>query len=73
MKLWIISAKKRRNRILMEMTISMMTFADLPIHFLGEALSILAYILNKVKTKSKTLTPYEIWTGLRPNLKNLKV
>jgi hypothetical protein len=57
----------------MEMTRSMMAFADLPIHFWGEALLTLAYILNRVKTKSKTLTPYEIWRGLKPNLENLKV
>jgi hypothetical protein len=57
----------------MEMTRSMMAFADLPIHFWGKALSTLAYILNRVKTKSKTLTPYEIWRGLKPNLENLKV
>jgi transposase InsO family protein len=48
---------ERRNKTLMEMTRSMMTFVDLPIHFLGEALSTSAYILNRVKTKSKTLTP----------------
>jgi hypothetical protein len=48
---------ERRNKTLMEMTRSMMTFVDLPIHFLGEALSASAYILNRVKTKSKTLTP----------------
>ena len=51
----------------------MIAFANLPIHFLGEALSTLAFILNRVKTKSKPLTTYEIWTGLKPNLENLKV
>jgi transposase InsO family protein len=63
---------KRRNRILIEMTRSIMAFANLPIYFLGEALSILAYILNRVKTKSKPLTPYAIWTSLKPNIENLK-
>jgi hypothetical protein len=51
---------ERRNITLMEMTRSMMAFADLPIHFLGKALSTSAYILNIIKTKSKLLTPYEI-------------
>jgi transposase InsO family protein len=64
---------KRRNRTLMKMTRSMMEFADLPIHFLGEFLSTSAYILNRIKTKSKTLTPYKIWTSLKPDLENLKV
>ena len=63
---------KRRNRTLIEMTRSMMAFAYLSIHFWGEALSTSAYILNRVKTKSKTLT-HEIWTGLKLNLENLKV
>jgi hypothetical protein len=57
----------------MKTTRSMMVFADLPIHFWGEALSTSAFILNRVKTKSKPLTPYEIWTGLKPNLENLEV
>jgi hypothetical protein len=57
----------------MKTTRSMMAFADLPIHFWGEALSTSTFILNRVKTKSKPLISYEIWTGLKPNLENLKV
>ena len=57
----------------MEMTRSMMAYADLPIYFWEEALSTSTYILNSVKTKSKPLTPYEIWTSLKPNIENLKV
>lgn len=41
--------------------------------FLGEALSTAAYILNRVKTKSRNLTPYEYWTGSKPNMSNLRV
>jgi hypothetical protein len=29
--------------------------------------------LNRVKTKSKPLTPFEIWTGHQPDMTNLKV
>ena len=57
----------------MEMTRLMMAFVDLPIYFWGEALSTLAYILNRVKTKSKPLILYKIWTGLKPNIKIIKV
>ena len=64
---------ERWNRTLMEMTRSMMAHADLPIHFLGEALSTAAYILNRVETKAKPLTPYECWLGTKPNVQNLKV
>jgi hypothetical protein len=52
----------------MEMTGSMMTYADLLVHFWGEALSTTTYILNRVKTKSKPLTPYEYRIGLKPNV-----
>jgi len=55
------------------MTRPMMAYVDLSVHFLGEALSTATYILNKVKTKSKPLTPYEYWTGLKPNIQHLKV
>uniref|UniRef100_A0A2N9EKJ9 CCHC-type domain-containing protein n=1 Tax=Fagus sylvatica TaxID=28930 RepID=A0A2N9EKJ9_FAGSY len=64
---------ERRNRTLMDMMRSMMAYADLQIVFWGEALSTTAYILNRVKTKSKPLTPFEIWTGHQPDMTNLKV
>ena len=64
---------KRRNRTLMNMMRSMMAYANLQIVFWGEALSTAAYILNKVKTKSKPLTPFEIWIGHQPDMTNLKV
>ena len=54
---------ERRNRILMDMMRSMIAYADLQIVFWGEALSTVVYILNRVKTKSKPLTPFEIWIG----------
>uniref|UniRef100_A0A2N9EP82 Integrase catalytic domain-containing protein n=1 Tax=Fagus sylvatica TaxID=28930 RepID=A0A2N9EP82_FAGSY len=64
---------ERRNRTLMDMMRSMMAYADPQIVFWGEALSTAAYILNRVKTKSKPLTPFEIWTGHQPDMTNLKV
>jgi hypothetical protein len=64
---------ERRNRTLMEMTRSMMAYANLPIHLWGEALSTAAYILNRIKTKSKSLTPYEYWSGLKPHFDHFKV
>jgi hypothetical protein len=64
---------ERRSRTLMDMMRSMMAYAGLQIVFWGEALSTTAYILNKVKTKSKPLTPFEIWTGHQLDMTNLKV
>uniref|UniRef100_A0A2N9F846 Reverse transcriptase Ty1/copia-type domain-containing protein n=1 Tax=Fagus sylvatica TaxID=28930 RepID=A0A2N9F846_FAGSY len=57
----------------MDMMRSMMAYADLQIVFWEEALSNTTYILNKVKTKSKRLTPFEIWTGHEPDMTNLKI
>ena len=50
---------ERRNRTLLEMVRSMMAQAYLPISFWGDALMAVAYILNRVPSKSVPSTPYE--------------
>lgn len=64
---------ERRNKALMDMTSSMLTHSRLPLVFWGETLSTGTYILNRVTTKSMSLTPYELWTGRKPNLSNLRI
>ena len=64
---------ERRNRTLMEIARSIMVYANLSIHFWEGALSIAAYILNRIKTKLKPLTPYEYWIGLKPHFEHFKV
>ena len=64
---------ERRNRTLLDMVRSMMSFADLPISFWGYALETAAYLLNRVPTKSVVSTPYEIWKGKKPDLKVVKI
>ena len=59
---------ERRNRTLFEMVRSMMTQANFPIQYWGDALMIAAYILNRVSRKSVSSTPYELWTGRKPDL-----
>ncbi|KAL6341448.1 hypothetical protein AAG906_032567 [Vitis piasezkii] len=54
---------ERRNRTLMEMVRSMMSYSDLPISFWGHAIETTAYILNLVPSKSVPKTPTELWTG----------
>uniref|UniRef100_A0A2N9GSY4 CCHC-type domain-containing protein n=1 Tax=Fagus sylvatica TaxID=28930 RepID=A0A2N9GSY4_FAGSY len=68
-----IAERRNRTRTLMDMMRSIMAYADLQIVFWGKTLSTVAYILNRVKTKSKPLTPFEIWTGHQPDMTNLKV
>jgi len=62
-----------RNRTLLDMVRSMMSQADLPLSFWGYALETVAFTLNWVPTKSVEKTPYEMWTGKRPELSFLKV
>ena len=54
---------ERRNRTLMDMVRSMMSYSDLPNSFWGYALETTAYILNLVPSKSVPITPTELWTG----------
>lgn len=49
-----------------------MAQADLPINFWGDALMTVAYILNRVPSKSVTSTPYESWEGRKPTLDHFR-
>ena len=40
----------------------------LPEFLWGEALKIVAYILNQVSSKSIPITPYELWSQKKPSL-----
>ncbi|KAA0046206.1 gag/pol protein [Cucumis melo var. makuwa] len=57
------SVSERRNRTLLDMVRSMMSFAQLPNSFWGYALETAIYILNNVLSKSVSETPYELWKG----------
>ena len=65
---------ERRNRTLMDMVRSMMSYSTLPLGLWIEALKKTAiHILNRVPSKSVPKTPYELWTGRVPSLNHLKV
>ena len=64
---------ERRNRTLLDMVRSMMGKAELPKSFLGFALEIVVYIINRVPSNSVDVTPYEMWTNKKPYLSHLKV
>ena len=49
----------------------MMAQANLPISFWRDVLLIVAYILNRVLSKSISSTPYELWNDEKPDLDNL--
>ena len=62
---------ERRNITLLDMVMSMMAQANLPISLWGDALLTATYILNRVPSKTVPLTPYELWNNVKPNLGNL--
>ena len=63
---------ERRNKTLLEMVRSMMAQANLPISFWGDALMSVAFVLNRMPFKSIASTPYELWTGRKPDLNILR-
>ena len=64
---------ERRNRTLLDMVRSMMSYTDLSISFWGHAILTVVYLLNKVPSKSFSSTPYEIWYGKQPSLNHIKI
>ena len=46
---------------------------DLPKSFWGYALETVVYILNRVKSNSVEVTPYEIWTNKESYISHMKV
>ena len=62
------------NRTLVETVRSMLSCANLPHKFWGEALSTAAYLRNRSPTKAvKGMTPYEAWTGEKPKVDHLRI
>ena len=67
---------ERMNRTLVESVRSMLIDAHLPHKFWTEALStaVYTYLRNRSPTKAvEDKTPYEAWSGDRPNVKHLRV
>ena len=65
---------ERMNRTLVETVRSMLSHANLPHRFWGEALSTAAYLRNRRPTKATNeMTPHEAWTGEKPKVDHLDV
>ncbi|KAL0434589.1 UNVERIFIED_CONTAM: Transposon Ty2-B Gag-Pol polyprotein [Sesamum radiatum] len=64
---------ERRNRTLLDMVRSMMSFTELPPSFWGYALDTAAKLLNIAPSKSVPQTPYEIWHDKPASYKYLRV
>nr|GEV04878.1 zinc finger, CCHC-type [Tanacetum cinerariifolium] len=61
------------DKALKEMVNSMLSYSGLSEGFLGEAMSMACYLLNRVPNKRNKTTPYELWYKKRPNLSYLRV
>ena len=65
---------ERINRTLIETARSMLIDSHLPHSFWAEAISTAAYLCNRSPTKAVAeMTPYEAWTGKRPQVDGLRV
>ena len=64
---------ERKNRTLLDMVRSMMSFSTLPLSFWGYALETTTYILNAVPSKSVPKTPMEMWTYRKLNLSHIRI
>ncbi|WRX23197.1 Integrase [Theobroma cacao] len=57
---------KRRNKTLLEMVRSMMSYANLPISLWGYCMQTAQYLLNFAPSKAVPKTPRELWIGRYP-------
>jgi hypothetical protein len=62
---------ERRNRTLMDMVRSMLSYSTFLICLWMETLKTAVHTLNRVPSKSVPKTPYELWTGRKPILNYL--
>ena len=64
---------ERMNRTIVERARSALIAAGLPKMFWAEAVSTVAYLINRSPTRGHGRTPEEIWSGQKPDLSHLKV
>ncbi|KAH9724536.1 Integrase catalytic domain-containing protein [Citrus sinensis] len=64
---------ERRNRTLLDMLRSMLSYSSLPISFWGLALETAVYLLNLVPSKSVPKTPIELWSGRKSSLRHVRI
>eukprot|EP01018_Ginkgo_biloba_P022218 Gb_20056 [translate_table: standard] len=65
---------ERKNRIILEMARSMMKEKNIGDELWAEGVYIAVYLLNRSPTKDLVnKTPEEAWTGIKPNVSNLKI
>lgn len=64
---------ERLNRTIVTKSRSMLAAAGLPKNLWGEAVHVAAYVENRIPPPSSVLTPEELWTGKKPDVKHMRV
>jgi len=64
---------ERTNRTVMEAARCMLHSSNAPLWLWGEAVMYAAYILNRVPSREKLKTPFELFYKTKPNVSNIKV
>ena len=64
---------ERKNRTLLDMINSLIISSSVPENLWGEALLSSCFILNRIPSKDKDKTPYELWKGHSPSLRFFRV
>ena len=64
---------ERRNRTLLDMVRSILSYSSLPISFWGYALETATYLLNLIPSKSISKTTTELWNGSKPSLNHIRI
>lgn len=65
---------ERMNRTIIEKARCLLFDAKLSKEFWAEAVNTAFYLQNRiVKAGLKNCTPYEVWTGSKPNLSHLRI
>ena len=65
--------EERRNRTLLDLVRSMLSYSYLPISFWGYALETATYLLNLIPSKSVSKTPTELWNRHKPSLNHIHI
>lgn len=65
---------ERMNRTLVERARSMLDDSKVEKRFWGQAIQMAAFLLNRSPTSAvdSNVTPFEIWEGIKPNVKMLR-
>ena len=64
---------ERRNRTLLDMVRSMLSYSSLSVSFWGYTLKTAVDILNVVPSKSVSKTPLELWNGQKLSLRHYRI